>query len=110
MKQRDKERLTMNRLVEITFTQALTEGNDVGYMNFATGITEKENYVIGYSAEQPTARRFTVYMNDQLLNLGDYINEADMQRLETAYFDFRTMNKSMLHLTAQLTDCFELSA
>lgn len=94
----------MNRIleVEVTFTKSMTEGNDVGYLSWTTGAANSKSFVVGYSAEQPETRRFTVHINQQILNLGDYIDEADMDRLEDAYFDFRTSDKKVVSLTMQL--------
>ncbi|MCG7340355.1 hypothetical protein MHZ36_13915 [Staphylococcus sp. ACRSN] len=100
----------MKRVVEITFTEALTEGNDVAYLNYATGTTEKQLYVVGYCAEKPLLRRFTLWVDDQMINLGDHLSNEDMMRMEKAYFDFRTARKPMLRLTAQLQNWYEMSA
>ncbi|MFD3245086.1 hypothetical protein ACE3L8_12370 [Staphylococcus simulans] len=95
----------MNRIVEVTFTKSMTEGNDVGYMSCATGTATPKKFVVGYSAEQPETRRFSAYVNQQVLNLGDYVDEADMKRLEATYFDFRTSDKKVVSLTVQFKSC-----
>lgn len=95
----------MNRIVEVTFTKSMTEGNDVGYMSWSTGTTKPKRFIVGYSAEQPVTRRFTAHVNQQVLNLGDYVNEADMNRLEDTYFDFRTSDKKVVSLTVQFKSC-----
>lgn len=100
----------MNRIIEITFVEDM-DGHDVGYMNFGTGTTEKQNLVIGYSISAPIKKRFVLYTeDDQVIRLSDHLALNDIQRMEQAYFDLRTSDKEIVHMTAQLQDCFELSA
>lgn len=100
----------MNRIIEMTFVENM-DGHDVGYMDFGTGTTEKQNFVIGYSISAPIKERFVLYTeDDQIVTLSDHLALNDIQRMEQAYFDLRTSDKTRVHMTAQLQDCFELSA
>lgn len=97
--------MNRNLEVEVTFTKSMNEGNDVGYLSWITGAEIPKRFVIGYSAEQPETRRFTAHVNQQVLNLGDYVDEEDMNRLEDTYFDFRTSDKKVVSLTVQFASC-----
>lgn len=98
----------MNRLVGITFTDEVELGQGVGYLTFVTGDIEENQYELNYSAERPKNERFTLYIEDQCINLSQYLSKADLERLNELYFIFRTSNMKLSYATAQLQDCYEL--
>lgn len=99
----------MNRLVGIKFQDEAVLGQGVGYLTLVTGDIEHKKYEVNYSAERPMYQRFTIFVDDQRINLSQYLSKCDLKRLNDVYFDFRTTNTEIAYVTAQLKDCYELS-
>lgn len=98
----------MNRLVGITFTNEAVLGHGVGYLTFETGDIEHKQYELNYSAERPMCERFTLYIDDQCINLLNFLSKSDLERLNEAYFDFKTTKSKLTYATVQLQNCYEL--
>lgn len=98
----------MNRVSGITFIQEAGFGQGVGYLTFVTGVVDQVHYELNYSAEKPMYERFTVHTETESINLSQYLSHEDLERLNEAYFDFRTSNAKLTYLTVQLQDCYEL--
>jgi len=98
----------MNRLAQITFTNEADLGNHVGYLEYVTGEIGTASYVLIYRVERPLYERFSVYIDDHLVNLKDYVCEADLERINDMYFDYKVNGKAIVTLTIQLQDCYKL--
>lgn len=98
----------MNRVAGIKFIDEADLGEGIGYLTFETGIIDKTQYELNYCAERPMYERFVIYVDNQVINLSQYLSKWDLERLNQAYFDFRTTNSPIAYLTVQLQDCYEL--
>lgn len=100
----------MNRLAGVTFTgtDEAVNGNVVGYLTYVTGIVDKIQYKVGYSAERPVNERFTLYIDNHIVNLSDYVSADDLERMNACYFDKQVTGRNLSFLTIQLKNCYEL--
>lgn len=98
----------MNRIAGITFNNQLEFGHGVGYLTLETGVIDGERYELTYCAEMPLNRRFILFTDNDKINLGQYLSNEDIERLNQAYFDFRTSNANITYITVQLKNCYEL--
>src|SRR5699024_4954271 len=98
----------MNRLAQITFTNEADLGNNIGYLEYVTGEVEALSYPIIYSMERPLYERLSMYIDDHLVNLKDYVSEADLERINRVYFDYKVSGKTFVTVTCQLQDCYQL--
>jgi len=102
----------MNRLAQITFTNETNEadlGNNIGYLEYVTGEVEALYYPIIYSTEhRPLYERLSMYVDDHLVKLKDYVSEADLERAIRVYFDYKVSGKTFVTVTCQLQDCYQL--
>ena len=98
----------MNRIAGITLSNQLEFGHGVGYLTLETGVIESEQYELVYCAEMPLNRRFMLYTDNDKINLGQYLSDQDIARLNQVYFDFRTSNADITYITVQLKDCYAL--
>ncbi|MFG0934617.1 hypothetical protein ACF91D_28595 [Staphylococcus sp. 231237_7MaSpsaltlick] len=98
----------MNRIAQIKFVEDMESVSEVGYLQYATGEVEPTTYIICYSATCPLQERFTLYVDEGIVNLKQYVSEADLYRIHDAYFDFRTSYKDIEVVTVQLLDCYRM--
>ncbi|RIM88988.1 hypothetical protein BU107_04495 [Staphylococcus xylosus] len=98
----------MNRVAGIKFIDEAGLGKGIGYLTFVTGVIDQEQYELNYCAERPMHERFVLFTEEQTINLSHYLSKWDLERLNQAYFEFRTTNTPIAYLTVQLQDCYEL--
>lgn len=92
----------MNQKADVTFTKKAGLGQGIGFLTIDTEDNEPIQYELNYSAEKGVYERFTFYTEINGFNLSKYLSKWDLERLNEAYFDFRTTNVSNTYLTVQL--------
>lgn len=92
----------MNQKADVTFTKEAGLGQGIGFLTIDVNESEQVQYELNYSAEKPMYERFIIYTEISGFNLSKYLSEWDLERLNEAYFDFRTTNVTNTYLTVQL--------
>lgn len=89
----------------ITFTKKMELGQGIGYLTIETNDSKHIQYELNYSAEQPMHKRFTIYTEDSGTNLSKYLSQWDLERLNEAYFNFKTSQVLHTYLNVQMQAC-----
>lgn len=100
----------MNRLAQIIFKDDMEYTSEVGCLEHVTGEVKPRRYTVCYSAERPLQERFTVYVDGNIVNLNQYVSEADIERIHDVYFNFKTSYKERINVTLQLQNCYKIGA
>lgn len=95
----------MNQAAGVIFTEEAGLGQGIGFLTIEVNDNDQVHYELNYSAEKRTHERFTVYTDTQAINLSQYLSEWDLERLNEAYFDFRTTNAVHTYVNVQLQLC-----